>query len=279
MISSIKHILIPTDFSDCSRKAMVYAGAIADKQNAKVTFLNVIEPPFNFPTNIEGVIDYLKENAEQHLDRLEKEIGEKYPGKKIKVRKQIRIGKPVSQIIEAIGDSRIDLVVMGSVTDSNNRKRYYGSVSANIMQNSLKPVLVVPEHADELKLDRILFTTNFRPGDFKNLKMIVKFADIFGSEIHLLHVSKEKDLETEIKFRGIKDLAAENKLQDKIIFELLTDENTIHALTKYIDSKSISLIVMNRYKKSILESLMEESHTKKMRVYSKVPILVMIGEK
>lgn len=278
MLSSIKHILIPTDFSVSAKKASFYAGAIAEKYNAKITLLNVIEPPFNFPANIEGVIDYLKENAEQHLDKMEKSIYEKYPEKKFNVRKQIRIGKPVSQILEAIGDSKIDLVVMGSVTGSNKREILFGSVSGKIMMNSLKPVLLIPEKTGDQNFKNVLFTTNFRPGDYTNLKDLAGFADRFGSNIHLLHVAKEKDLETEIKFRGIKDLITEKNFMSKIKFSLVINPDTIYAVSKYADSKSIHIIVMNRYKKSVLDSLINEDHTMKMRIYSTSPILVMPGE-
>lgn len=278
MLSSIKHILIPTDFSVSAKKASFYAGAIAEKYSSKITLLNVIEPPFNFPTNIEGVIDYLKENAELHLDKMEKEIKERYPGQDIEVRKQIRIGKPVSQILEAIGDSKVDLVVMGSVTGSNKREILFGSVSGNIMMNSVKPVLLIPEKADDLIFKNILFATNFRPGDFKNLKDLKGFANTFGSNIHLLHVAKKKDLETEIKFRGIKNLVTEKELYEKIKFSLVINTDTIYGVLNYVDSESINIIVLNRYKKSVLDSLINEDHTMKMRIYSKLPILVMPGE-
>ncbi|MCC5942517.1 MAG: universal stress protein [Balneolaceae bacterium] len=279
MISTTKHILIPTDFSACSRMAMMYAGRIAEKTGAKITLLNVIEPPFNFPTNVEGVIDYLKENAEQHMERMEDEFNKKFDGKNIKIKHQLRIGKPVSQIIEAIGDSKVDMVVMGSGTEESKRQLFFGSVSSDIMLSSPVPVLAVPEKAKDLKFENFLFTTNFRPGDFKNLNETANFAKLFGSSIHLLHVAKEKNLETEIKFRGIKDLAKEEKLLNKLNFELLIDDDVIQTMSKFIDSKDISLLVLNRYKKSVLESMLDENHTKKMRIYSKVPLLVLVGEK
>ena len=279
MISSAKHILIPTDFSACSRMALMYAGSIAEKTGAKITLLNIIEPPFNFPTNVEGVIDYLKENAEQHLESMEQEFEKKFGGKNIKMKSQLRIGKPVSQIIEAIGDSKVDLVVMGSGTLESKRNLFYGSISSDIMLSSPVPVLAVPENAKDLKFENFLFTTNFRPGDFKNLLETANFATLFGSDIHMLHVAKEKDLETEIKFRGIKDLAKEEKLLSKVNFELLIDRDIISGMSTFIDSKNISLLILNRYKKSVLESMLDENHTKKMRIYSKVPLLVLVGEK
>lgn len=280
MISSVKRILIPTDFSNTSKKALAYASVLAEKMGARITILNVIEPPFNFPTNVEGVIDYLKENSESHLNRLIDEINDTYPKKKFKVKSQIRIGKPISQILEAINDLDIDLVVIGSSVDAPTRKVLFGSVSTDVILRSNKPVLAVPEEVNgsEINFKKILFTTNFRPVDFDNLKETTEFAKLFGSQVDVLHISDEKDLNTQIKFRGFKQLAEESDIYDKLNFKLKINEDAFDGISEYISDYSTSMMVMNRYKKSIVGLLMDKNYAKKMSVYSKVPLLVLIGE-
>lgn len=38
------------------------------------------------------------------------------------------------------------------------------------------------------------------------------------------------------------------------------------------------MMVMNRYKKSIVGILMDKNYAKKMSIYAEVPLLVLIGE-
>lgn len=280
MISKVKRILVPTDFSVTSQKALECAAKIATQLDAKIKLLNVIDPPFNFPTNVEGVVDFLKENAEQHLGKFIEEIQEKYSDKPLQIKSQIRLGKPVSQILEAVSDLNIDLVVMGSSTDSPARKVIFGSVSTDILLRSPKPVLAIPENAgkDSINLSNFLFTTNFRPNDLENLTDLTKFAELFDSSIEVFHVAKENDLASEIKFRGLKQLVTEKKLYDKIRFEYIINEDAFEGISEYMGSKSDTTIVMNRYKKSIVGLLLDKNYAKKLSVYSKVPLLVLVGE-
>src|SRR5262245_43159262 len=43
----IKRILVPIDFSDCSRKALQYALPLAKQHQAAVTLLYVVPPPYS----------------------------------------------------------------------------------------------------------------------------------------------------------------------------------------------------------------------------------------
>ncbi len=279
MISSAKRILIPTDFSECSKNALKYATAIAGAVGARITLLHVIDPPFNFPANIDGVLDYLQDNAEQHLEGMKDSVTQNESGKKIKVDSKIRIGKPVSQILEAIDDLNIDLITLGSVTENSSRKALFGSVSTDILLKSHKPVLAIPENITSVDFSKILFTTNFRHHDLRNLKKTADFASLFDSSIHVLHVSEKSHLSTDIKFRGLKELATEKKVYKKIDFHLKTGKDFFEGISEFVKDNSISMIVMNRYKKSVVGMLMEKNHTKKLSTYTTVPILVLIGDK
>jgi nucleotide-binding universal stress UspA family protein len=278
MISSAKHILIPTDFSDSSKNALKHAAVIADRLGARITLLHVIDPPFNFPTNVDGVIDYLKENAEQHLENMTDLIEKKYPEKKFQIKSQIRIGKPTSQITEAISDLDIDLVVIGSGMDNPARKVLFGSVSTDIILRSPKPVLSVPSNITSFDFSRILFTTNFRDGDMKNLRELSEFAKLFDSSIHILHVAKDDNLETQIKFRGMKEIVQDSNLYDDITFEMRQDLDAFSGISDYVISKDITMMVMNRYRKSIVGLLLDKNYAKRMSIYTTVPLLVLVGE-
>lgn len=275
MISSTKHILVPTDFSVCAKKAALAAGSIANKLHAKITLLNVIDPPFNFPTNMEGVIDYLRENAEQHLDRLSTDLKETYPDGNITVKKQIRIGKPVSQILEGISDLHIDLVITGSGSDSPARKVVFGSVSTETIMHSPIPIISIPENSNNVSFEKLLFTTNFRSNDLNHLKNLIDLAKIYQSEIDVLHISATDELEADIKLRGFKELIFEQKLYNNISFKNKIHEDPFAAISEYIEDNETTMLVLNRYKKSVVGLLMDKNYTKQLGIYSKVPLLVL----
>lgn len=279
MISNIKHILVPTDFSTCSKKAAMAAASVANTFNATITLLNVIDPPFNFPGNMEGVLDYLNENAEQHLERLKNDVKREYPENNLRIKHQIRIGKAVSQILESIIDLNVDLVITGSGSDVPARKVIFGSVSTDIILHSTVPVISIPEASDDVSFENILFATNFRSNDLENLKDLVNLAGFYNASIDIIHVSDEDNLETEVKFRGFKDLVREKELYDSINFHHVVHENPFKAISNYVEKNNISFLVLNRYKKSVVGMLLDKNYTKQLSVYSKVPLLVLTGNK
>jgi len=275
MTSNIKRILVPTDFSACSKKAAHAAGSVAKQFNSTVTLLNVIDPPFNFPGNMEGVLDYLRDNAELHLERFKKDLKEAHPDSELTVKQQIRIGKPVSQILEATSDLDIDLVIIGSGSDVPARKVIFGSVSTDIILHSTVPVISIPEDSGEVSFKKILFATNFRSFDLENLRYLTSMASSYKAEIDIIHVSEEDNLETDVKFRGFKDLVREKELYDSIKFHHVVHDNPFKAISDYVETNDISLLVLNRYKKSVVGMLLDKNYTKQLSVYSKVPLLVL----
>src|SRR4051812_46945810 len=69
----LKHILVPTDFSEGSDKALRYAGKFAEQFGARVTLLHIIQPmvyPADFgypPTMVDTMEDAVRQQVETRL--------------------------------------------------------------------------------------------------------------------------------------------------------------------------------------------------------------------
>src|SRR5580658_3856991 len=73
----LRHILVPTDFTECSHKALSYALSFARQFGAEILLLHVVE---TMPAVGEGALLQsslltvaLHEESEQQLDRLQRE--------------------------------------------------------------------------------------------------------------------------------------------------------------------------------------------------------------
>lgn len=279
MISSIKHILFPTDFSNCSKHALSHAVTLAQKTGAAITLLHVIEPPYDFVSRVQDDLGQLKEIVQEQLEKLVQELKSKNTRATLKIDKKVRTGMTVSEILEMAEAKNMDLIVLGSRGDTPTRKVLFGSVSTDVMLRSHIPVLAVPENAQNIDFKNILFATDFRAGDVEALQQLAGFAKPFGSAIHILHVATKNDFNTDLDFRGFKELIKEKVSYNKIKFTLLFNQNTIDGISEFSTVNPVSLLVMNRYKKSGLHVLIDTNHTKKMSLYSNVPLLMLIGER
>ena len=138
----LKKILVPIDFSECSKKALAYAETLAKQFQASVHLLHVQATPTPIPVvNDFPLIDPEKtREAERNL----RELGHSLDRA---ISRQITIvhGKPEDEIVRAIDDNNIDLVILGTHARGALQHWLLGSISERVLRNASCPVLIVRE--------------------------------------------------------------------------------------------------------------------------------------
>ena len=110
------------------------------------------------------------------------------------------------------------------------------------------------------------------------LRDVTSLAELFGSSIDVVHIAEEQNLASEIRFRGYRELVRENIEYENMEFNLDYEYDFFPGIVDYMTDHHTSMLVMVRYQKTFWESLAERNHSKEMALYSKVPVMVMIGE-
>lgn len=79
VVSSVKTILVPTDFSDKANKAIDFATLIASKTKAKIVLLHVVELPYGTNLQIDKIRREYEKGAKpalkQSVDRAKTNLG------------------------------------------------------------------------------------------------------------------------------------------------------------------------------------------------------------
>jgi universal stress protein A len=146
----LKRVLVPVDFSPCSRKALQYAVAFARQFQAHLTLLHVI--PTNYFIGSEfGPIDFplpakeLRECSERELAALAaRDVGASAP-----VETVVRQGQPVQEIVQFAHEAESDLIVLSTHGRTGLKHVLMGSVTENVVRYAPCPVLVVREFEHE----------------------------------------------------------------------------------------------------------------------------------
>ena len=139
-----KHILIPTDGSELSQKAIDYGMALAKSVNAKVTVVTV-SAPFRLwatPVTTDIVEEYEKQMRQLSAEYLElaKELAVA-AGVTCEVL-QIEHDQPYLAIIDAARRRSCDLIVMASHGRRGISAIVLGSETLKVLTHSTIPVLV-----------------------------------------------------------------------------------------------------------------------------------------
>lgn len=278
MNRNINHILVPTDFSGYSKKSFTYALLIAGKMGASVSLMHCIEPPYDFASTVESTLEQLKRGAKRKLDEMFKEAMKDERFKDVHVDTALVTGMTKASIIEFVDLHDIDFIVMGSMGVSALRKRLFGSNSIDIALRASVPVLVVPESITDTEFENILYATDYRENDLESIRYLGKMAELFNASVHVVHIEEDDNLESDIRFRGFRELVREEGVYDKLTFDHYFDSKPFVGLSRYMEDKNIDILSMTRYRKSLIKSLFDKNHTKEMSYYSEIPILVIPGD-
>jgi universal stress protein A len=141
----LRKILVPVDFSECSKKALQYAVAFARQFRAHLTLLNVVQ--ISYPTGELGPLappmaDAEVEEANRNAlaDLAKTEIGADVP-----TIIQIRVGRPAEEIVLAARELEIDLIIISTHGRTGLKHVLLGSTTEHVVRRGPCPVLTVRE--------------------------------------------------------------------------------------------------------------------------------------
>jgi nucleotide-binding universal stress UspA family protein len=148
----LKKILVPTDFSDCAKKALQYAIPFAKEHEAAITLLYVV--PSNYAAGEYGGIDYasleaeMRADGERQLAQLAQLCVDEKPGA-VPANTLVRTGSPADEIIDVAKSLRADLIVISTHGRTGLKHVFLGSVVEHVVRRAPCPVLVVREQEQE----------------------------------------------------------------------------------------------------------------------------------
>lgn len=147
---SVKSILVPVDYSACSRAALRFALDLAQRYQATLDVVHVWDRPSYVsdvlmtstePMSRKSLIQLIQENAQRDLDEFLSGV-ELPPGA---ARGRLLSGDPASALLKEIKQVKPDLVVVGTHGRTGLTHVLLGSVAEKLARLSPVPVMIVPD--------------------------------------------------------------------------------------------------------------------------------------
>jgi nucleotide-binding universal stress UspA family protein len=141
---SLKQIVVPTDFSDCSDRALTYGRELAKAFGASLHLLHVVHDPYSqpwaaeaFPTPLGDLLEQWQGQARARLANLVPE-----PDRET-TRLAVVVGSPFFEIVRYAKEQQIDLIVIGTHGRTGLARVLLGSVAQRVIGTAPCPVLAV----------------------------------------------------------------------------------------------------------------------------------------
>ncbi len=269
----IKKVLFPTDFSEISNHALLYALKMAKIFDAELVMLHAVtlyendpnDPSHDFPS-LQGYCTELRKAADDRIQICIEEAGEAG----VAMRKVIVQGvSPHGTILDFVKeDGGIGMIVMSTHGRSGLAHALLGSVTENVIRYSPCPVLVVknPEHefvdpkTGELHLRKILFPIDFSKDSLHPIDILRAIASRNASEVILFHaidveippiyytagIESFLRLDTDLHDRimGHMEELAGNKLAGLKLRYAVQEGRPVDLIRSFARTEQIDLIVM-----------------------------------
>jgi nucleotide-binding universal stress UspA family protein len=275
----MKKFLVPTDFSDYARDALIYAVELCKSLGGgEIIFMNVYPVTSISPYVYDQLIDSVrKEIQDKTLHRLEdewhKHAKKILKGKEVTVKYIGKEGTIVDNIVTTADKEKADMIIMGTKGAGKIKRLLFGSNASKVIANAKCPVLTIPKLAKYKSIKRILYVTECNKHEINNISTLNETGKVYDSEIHIAYIPDEKKETALKKLDKFKHEVTKKENSGKLKFELIESNDTEDAVNVYIQLKNISLLSLTTKRRSLFKKIFNKELARELSFHLKVPLL------
>ena len=274
----MKKILMPTDFSETSDNAFVYALEMARVLRSELVLLHTFDLPIvdsqAIPINYGLIYETIElnnfEHFKEYLPKL-RELAKERNLENIAMNHILMDGDLISNIKKVVIQENIDFVVMGTKGAHGWSEVFLGTNTGSVLKGVSVPVLCVPLKSKFEKIETIAFTTRYRKNDIDALIKVLKIAKKLHAKVKCLYViTANSDVTNEQMKRW------ESHFEDEPIdFFVIPSDNVEQTIEDFLVDQGIDVLAMLTYKRNFFVALFGRTLTQKLSFHLKTPILVL----
>jgi len=148
---SVRNILVATDFSECSTRALSYALGIASRYESWLHLFHCVDPtPYNLLEP--GAVRTACDDVQRELERLASDLRHRGQATNIEIKVVVESGDMAVILRQAVRNLDLDLIVVGTHGRTGWRKLALGSVAEIVVDQASCPVMSVGPFADRTRI-------------------------------------------------------------------------------------------------------------------------------
>lgn len=281
-----RRILVAVDGSESSKNAFRQACRIALEDKSWLTVITTIpsyEDLFQMPSIQEKVSIALRAEGEKIVTEIEEIAAEENAF----IKTLLEEGTPFDTIVDTAEEGNYDLIVMGRLGRKRIEKALVGSVTARVIGNSQRDVLVFPLNA-KIGWNNIMLATDGSKYSLSATDKAIDIAQSYGGDIKAVSVvDVTEEFQTEAPeavdrlVAGAKGFVEEVKkkaeTQGVRLEPFVREGETYRVITDFAKKFASDVIVMGSHGRTGIKRLLMGSVTEKVLGHAPCPVLVIRG--
>src|SRR5690554_2417018 len=279
----MRNILLPTDFSDNSWNAIIYAIDLFIEEGAVFHLLHAFSPymvapssPMQAQVMDETIFRAAEENSKRELSKFKSKIISIYP--EANVKEYAKFDFFTNAIYRFLEDHSVNCIVLGTKGASGIKEIVMGSNTSSLIGKVKAPILAIPENTVYKPVEKVVVGSdlNVVPTE-KGVDLIKRLLGLTGASLHVLNIQQsERDLTMQEK--DIQDVYQVLLKNHEVIFKTYVDKNVESGINLYIEEIQADMLCVIARKHSFLERLLERSKSKALTNHTKIPLLILNEE-
>lgn len=282
IMSQVKKILFPTDFSPTAQNAFKHCLILADYYQAKIEVLHVVFPeyaamdvPVVSMTTTREKVDAAVPVMHSFLELGLSQTQALYTFQAIpRVEEKVEIGIAVGTIVKMANEHDADLIMMGTKGSHNTLEKAFGSVSTGVIEQAKCPVMLIPEFAQWKPTHIIAYASDLSESDPYHFWKATEMLTPFHPLLHVINIHKG-DAHDQIAIDELKKIFSNNTPAVQISFHQEKHDSITDGLEVFIDNYGVDLLVMYSPHRSWVERWFHHSQTRDVAFTTRIPLLVI----
>ncbi|MEM6344029.1 MAG: universal stress protein [Bacteroidota bacterium] len=261
----IETILIPTDFSDASRNAFLYALDLASRLGSDLVVAHI---------HSENEAEHSEDEFKRTYKRYKQAAKLRSIPDTLNISALIEEGEPAESILTLGQKIGADLIVMGTQGAASHDNKPLGSIAASVIEKTLCPVLAVPAEASYRPIEHLLYAMAFASSDQMVIDYLLELSEQLKAPLSCVHVSTDHSDWEDIELEEFRETY--NSREDaSISFQMVDNPDLLNGLQDIISQMRVDVLVMNTRNRSLFERFFAPSITRSMLLYADLPLLAL----
>lgn len=272
----MKKILIPTDFSDCSKNAALYAAHLFKDDKIEYHLVQSCAAVYPMPDGAYMPDSTAFDAAEEEMKKLKEWFSNELGEGSHNIHTYVEYGA-INAVVNNIADKvKPDLIVMGTHGMTAASDTFFGSNTSNLILDCDYPIYAIPSHVKHTEIRNVLMASDLDElDDCDKLTSLFEIMRITEAELEIFKVYEsetvEEDVDERYQLARLDDYFT--SIKHHFSFEISDDPET--AIMQHLDEGRFDMLVMFPRHKGALSRIFHKSVTKQMALKSWVPLLVI----
>ncbi len=271
----IKNIVVPVDFSQCSKNALQAAIKIAKLSGAKIHMVNAVHVHSPHPDISGGIIEEIVADYEEEIKRSFQELeSEVIELQEVPHEADRFIAYLTDAIYTEVKTKDIDLIVMGTRAKHETMEHLLGTRATDIIETAEVPVLVIPEEYTKFDPHTFGFACEYDHDiHLQDFSMLKTLCDLFNAELLIFSVSEDV---TELTLQDQKVIEKLRKAFEPVNASVRTIEakSVTEGITQFANTHKVDVLAIIPKRRNFFERLFKKSITKSLAIDTGFPMLV-----